>query len=212
MATRRTAKKTTAPAEPTTVVEEPITVEVETVQAVDESPNPLLIFSCMDKDMYVWAGEGKKRKLVKLPKAPSPVLLHTPEKPKPVTVIVPKKNGKMHPPTELTTYEEEKTIGIMGEPVVLPHTIYLVDPEDILQFPDRTDFFTPATYELARKKDVAPFLGKEKKKGKKRKNVTGYMFGLNIVASITRTPYGLKTSDTPVFGDDFLTEAMEENS
>lgn len=235
-ATKKTAAKRTTATKKTTVVEVPTeseetpVVEVEKTVVAEtsveegkpvekETPHGLFIFNCMHEDMLMWVGEGKKRKLVTIPKAPSPELLHYPETPEELTVIVPRKNNKAYPPLKLREYKEEKTIGVLQEPVVLPHTIYLVPPEDVLQFPDRVDFFTPATYEMVVREDVQKPLGKKaKKKNKKSKKSTkkarkdDFMFELNVVAAITRTPYGMRTKDTPLFDDAFFAKEIERSS
>jgi hypothetical protein len=209
----RKAKKTVK------VVQKKAFENKELSSSVSEENNEVfMIFNCMHKDMYAWVGEGKKRILVQIPKAPSPELLYAPDSPTPKTILVPnKENMKKHNLGKMTEYAEVKTIGVLQEPKELPNTIYLVEAEDILQFPERTDFYTPATYELVRRSDEKKFLktehAEEKKKNKKKKKdkETEYLFDLNVVASITRIPYGEKKEDSPVFDDEYFVEVVKRS-
>lgn len=99
---------------------------------------PMRLINCSDEDVFVLTENG-------------PFLLD--RFPYPTPIDLPSKGE--HEPLELETIEGSATIDlIVNAPVTMTlyvpgpveGTLYLVDAETLLRFPDRTDFVTPALY------------------------------------------------------------------
>ena len=132
------------------------------------------------KPIYVHVGDKVKR----LPEGPMPHLIALARGSVPLNITVPSKNGKKQHHGEIRVDSRDGDVLTCGEPPQLDDVLYLVTPETMYEYPDRTDFVTPASYHL----NLSPKLLKAAKRGSKKAGEKMLSDKRYILASVHQHP------------------------
>ena len=132
------------------------------------------------KPIYVHVGDKVKR----LPEGPTPHLITLASGSTPLNVTVPSKKGKKQHHGEIRVDSRDGEVLTCGEPPQLDDVLYLVTPETMYEYPDRTDFVTPASYYL----NLSRKLLKAVKKGNRKAGEKMLSDRRYILASVHQHP------------------------